>query len=103
MLALTPNAAEAVQMIVGNAELPESAGLRLQAQAASANGDGPMTLLTLDVVPAPEPDDTVVPGAPLYVDPDATDLVDDQVLDVELRGGEDLQFSIHPQAPDGQD
>jgi Fe-S cluster assembly iron-binding protein IscA len=99
MLALTPDAAEAVQMIVGSSELPESAGLRLQAQPVSGNGSGPMTLLVLDVVPAPEPDDTVVEGAPLYVDPDATDLVDDQVLDVEV-GGEDVHFSMHPQGPD---
>ena len=102
LLALTPNAAEAVHMIVQNSELPETAGLRLQAQAERGNGSGPTTLLVLDVVPAPEPDDTVVDGAPLYVDPDATELVDDQVLDVEV-GGEDVQFSIHPQSPDGQD
>jgi iron-sulfur cluster assembly protein len=102
MLALTPSAAEAVHTIVGDSELPDSAGLRLQAQPVSGNGSGPMTLLVLDVVLAPEPDDTVVSGAPLYLDPAASDLVDDQVLDVE-ESGEDIHFSMHPQAPDDQD
>jgi iron-sulfur cluster assembly protein len=97
MLALTANAAEAVHTIVDNSELPESAGLRLQTERDSRNGHGPTTALVLDVVLAPDPDDTVLEGAPLYVDAAAADLLADQVLDAELAGS-DIRFSLRPQA-----
>jgi iron-sulfur cluster assembly protein len=97
MLAVTPNAAEALQTIVANSELPDTAGLKLQATIASNNGHGPQTNLFLDVVLAPDPDDTRVDGAPLYVDSAAADMLADKVLDAEV-GSDDIEFSIKPQA-----
>ena len=101
MLALTQNAAEAVHTIVAKSELPDSAGLRLQAEHDSSNGNGPSGLV-LDVVLAPDPDDTVVDGAPLYVDSAAADLLADQVLDAELEA-DDIRFSLRPQPLDDTD
>jgi iron-sulfur cluster assembly protein len=99
MLALTPNAAEALHAIVANAELPDTAGLKLQARLESNNGHGPETNLFLDVVLAPDPDDTRVDGAPLYVDSTAANLLADKVLDAEVSGDgeDDIEFSIRPQ------
>jgi iron-sulfur cluster assembly protein len=99
MLALTPTAVEAVHSIVDDSELPESAGLRLQAEHDSRNGNGPSTGLVLNVVLAPNPDDTVIDDAPLYVDSAAADLLADQVLDAELAGS-DIHFSLRPQPLD---
>jgi Fe-S cluster assembly iron-binding protein IscA len=101
MLALTQTAAEAVHTIVAKSELPDSAGLRLQAEHDSSNGNGPSGLV-LDVVLAPDPDDTVVDGAPLYVDSAAADLLADQVLDAELEA-DDIRFSLRPQPLDDTD
>jgi iron-sulfur cluster assembly protein len=101
MLAVTPNAAEALHTIVANSDLPDSAGLKLQAHPEQTNGHGPTSNLFLDVVLAPDPDDTMVDGAPLYVDSAAADLLADKVLDAEI-GGEDIEFSIRPQS-DGVD
>jgi iron-sulfur cluster assembly protein len=97
MLAVTPDAAEALHTIVANAELPDTAGLKLQARPEANNGHGPSTNLFLDVVLAPDPDDTRVDGAPLYVDSAAADLLADKVLDAEVNGGDDIEFSIRPQ------
>jgi iron-sulfur cluster assembly protein len=99
MLAVTPDAAEALHTIVANAELPDTAGLKLQAHHESSNGHGPSTNLFLDVVLAPDRDDTRVDGAPLYIDSAAADLLADKVLDAEVNGdgAEDIEFSIRPQ------
>jgi iron-sulfur cluster assembly protein len=98
MFAVTPDAAEALQTIVANAELPDTAGLKLQAHPESNNGHGPTTNLFLDVVLAPDPDDTRVDGAPLYVDSAAADLLADKVLDADVSGdgAENIEFSIRP-------
>jgi Fe-S cluster assembly iron-binding protein IscA len=100
MLALTPTAAEAIDAIVADSELPESAGLRISAQHPStSNGNGPQADLLLDVVSAPDPDDTSVDGTPLYVDSATADLLADKVLDAEMAGSK-VEFTLRQQSPD---
>jgi Fe-S cluster assembly iron-binding protein IscA len=97
MLAVTDDAVQALDTIVANSELPDTAGLKLQARPESNNGHGPTPSLFLDVVLAPDPDDTRIDGAPLYVDSAAADLLADKVLDAEVHS-DDIEFSIRSQA-----
>jgi iron-sulfur cluster assembly protein len=90
MLTITPDAADAIRAVLGAKE----GGVRISTEAfASSNGAGPH--LTLEVVPAPEPDDEIVDaaGAELYLDPVAVDALDGKVLDAE-READAVRFSV---------
>jgi iron-sulfur cluster assembly protein len=88
MLTITPDAADALRAVLGAKE----GGVRIATEAPS-NGTGPT--LTLEVVPAPEPDDEVVEadGAQVYLDPVAVDALDGKVLDAE-READAVRFSV---------
>jgi len=95
MLALTPTAAEVVDSIVSNENLPETGGLRItseQSSAEEADTDPPQRDLHLAVVEQPETGDELVEGTHIYVEPGETaELLDDKVLDAEVKGNE-VQF-----------
>ena len=97
MLALTQNAAQAVETIVSGADLPDSAGLRISATPMSENSAGPRQQLRLDVVPEPSPEDSVIEGAPLYVEPDTAEYLQDKVLDAEIEESQ-VHFTLHERA-----
>ena len=92
MLELTPTAAEVVNAIVSQQELPETGCLRItseQAALPSEDGTEGVRDIRLSVVDAPEGDDQAVDGAPVYVESGATaDLLDDKVLDAAVEGQE---------------
>jgi Fe-S cluster assembly iron-binding protein IscA len=96
LLALTQQAAEAVETIVSQPELPDSAVLRITATATSDNGARPAHELELAIVEEPAEEDIVVEEVPISVDPDALDFLDDKVLDAEVAEG-DVQFSLFRQ------
>jgi iron-sulfur cluster assembly protein len=96
MLALTPNAAEVVNAIVSQEGLPETAGMRITSEEGGIRADGsePSRDLHLSVVEAPENDDEVIEGAPIYVESGPTaELLDNKVLDADVRGQE-VQFRV---------
>jgi iron-sulfur cluster assembly protein len=98
MLSLTPTAAEVVEAIIGQEDLPETAGMRITSQAAgpSSNGSGPQRDVRFSVVEAPRAEDEVVEGARVYVEPGETaEMLDDKVLDAELSG-EEVRFQLVP-------
>ena len=97
MVALTPTAAEAVEAIVSQSELPDTAGLRIATQPVSENSSGPQAELRLDLVT--EPEDAVVEGTPLYVEPATAELLENMVIDADLKENQ-IQFSIRQQ-PEG--
>ena len=100
MLALTPTAAEVVDSIVSQQELPDTAGLRITSEEgeAAADGSGSQRDLRLSVVEQPEVGDALVEGSQVYVEPGETaDMLDDKVLDAEVEGNE-VRFSIAQQA-----
>jgi iron-sulfur cluster assembly protein len=99
MVALTPTAAEAVEAIVSQSELPDTAGLRIATQPVSENSSGPQAELRLDLVTEPEPEDAVVEGTPLYVEPATAELLENMVIDADLKENQ-IQFSIRQQ-PEG--
>jgi iron-sulfur cluster assembly protein len=103
MLALTPTAAEVVESIVSNEELPETAGLRITSEEspAASNSEGPLRDLRLAVVEEPESGDELIEGAQIYVEPGETaELLEDKVLDADVSGSE-VRFSLLQQtSPD---
>jgi iron-sulfur cluster assembly protein len=103
MVALTPTAAEAVEAIVSQSELPDSAGLRIATQPVSENSSGPQAELRLDLVTEPEPEDAVVEGTPLFVEPATAELLEDMVIDADFKENQ-IQFSIRqlPESPGGE-
>jgi Fe-S cluster assembly iron-binding protein IscA len=99
MLALTREAAQAVETIVTQPEVPADAVMRITGGAAQNNGTGPAQELQLSVVENPEPDDVVVQGLPMAVEPTTIQFLDDKVLDAEVvEGG--VQFKLYQQ-PEG--
>jgi len=102
MLAITESAAEAINALVSRGAMPEGSGARIASDGA---GEG----LELALVPGPAEDDTVVqgPGATVYLEQTAAQVLGDKILDVERyneNGGEEqLRFAIVPQGgPNGQ-
>lgn len=92
MLAITENAAEAINTLVQQGEMPEGAGARI---ASDGSGEG----LELALVPGPAHNDTVVEGqgATVYLDQSAAPVLADKTLDLERfaeDGEEQLRFAI---------
>jgi Fe-S cluster assembly iron-binding protein IscA len=100
MLALTKEAAQAVETIVAQPSAPEDAVMRVTGGAARNNGTGVAQELQLSVVEGPEPDDVVVQGLPIAVEPTTIQFLDDKVLDAEMvEGG--VQFKLYQQPEEG--
>jgi iron-sulfur cluster assembly protein len=91
MLSLTPTAAEAVETICSQPEIPESAGVRITRGGGEPGGG---VELRLAVVEGPAPGDQQVPDARVYVDSEVADFLDDKVLDAEVSG-EQVRFGLH--------
>lgn len=88
MLSVTTNAADLIAQVVGQAQLPESAGLRI---SSNTPDDGPApTGYTAEIVAGPHPLDQEVPGgaAHVYVEAEAAPELDDAVLDAAVDGDE---------------
>lgn len=96
MLTLTPAASEAVETIVTQMGPTENAGLRISAAGSATDDAAPSGELQLSVVPEPEPEDAVVEGAPIYVEPETAEFLEDKVLDAEVDE-EQVRFSIYEQ------
>ena len=95
MLAITPNAAEAIKGVVNSSGLPEEAGLRIaRPLAEDQRGAG----FELTVAPLPAEDDQVVEesGAHVFLEPQAADVLDDRKLDADIRGDQ-VRFVLEAQ------
>jgi iron-sulfur cluster assembly protein len=96
MLTLTPTAAQAVEAIVSRSELPDSAGLRISAPAPAQDSAAPSGSLQMGVVEAPQPDDEIIEGSSLYLEPGTAQFLDDKVLDADVEGDQ-VRFSFSEQ------
>jgi iron-sulfur cluster assembly protein len=87
LLTVTQTAAETLDNIVASAQhqVPEAAGVRIVPGDVAPDGSTTFGLLLAE---SPEPSDQVVETgqAPVFVDPDAADLLDDKVLDAQVMG-----------------
>ena len=97
MLAITEDAAAAIQRIVGSSGLPEGAGLRITQELNAETEGAPRTDLRLSIVAAPEEGDQVLDPEPIFVDPDAAGFLDDKLLDADVVD-DDVRFSLGVQA-----
>jgi Fe-S cluster assembly iron-binding protein IscA len=95
MLAITEEAASAIDGIVTARELPGEAGVRLSVHSAGSDGEGQREI-RLDVVEAPQAGDEVLEGAAVFLEPEAAAALDDKLLDADLSG-ERVQFAVRPQ------
>lgn len=97
MLALTEDAAQAIDGIVNAAELPEGAGLRITTEEATQDDGQTRTDLRLALTEGPEEGDQVVEGSNVFIEEGTAELLDDKLLDAEVSEGE-VQFSLLHQA-----
>jgi Fe-S cluster assembly iron-binding protein IscA len=93
MLTLTENASTLIKNLADQTAVSENAGLRISPAAGSAD-------LTVDLTPAPEPEDQVVEsaGARVFLEESAALALDDKVLDAQLDEGGAVRFAIGTQA-----
>lgn len=92
MLNVTENAQAAVKGLTTEAELPDSAGLRIALADDQAQ-------LEVSLVPQPEPTDQVLDTeeAPVYVAEDTAPILEGQTLDA-TQTAEGIGFSLQPNA-----
>jgi iron-sulfur cluster assembly protein len=96
MLAVTNQAATAIDDIIAAGELPEEAGVRITTEVDPLADSAPGPKVQMEIVEAPEPDDQVLPEAAVFVEPEAAALLDDKLLDAE-QSGEKVQFALRQQ------
>ena len=100
MLALTKEAAVAVETIVTQPEAPRTRSCGLPAAGPTATGPGRRMSFWMSVVQEPEPEDVVVEGLPMAVEQATIRFLDDKVLDAEVvEGG--VQFKLYQQPEEG--
>jgi len=97
VLAISEDAATAIRSIVGATGVPAGAGLRITREVNTDESGEPRTDLRLSVVAEPHEGDEVLDDERVFIDPDATELLDDKLLDADVLG-EDVEFSLDVQA-----
>jgi Fe-S cluster assembly iron-binding protein IscA len=92
MLALTENACNAVQALIASA--PEDAGLRIST-TQPANGNAG-TVFSLAVTNGPHPNDEVLQqeGARVFLEQEASVMLDKQTLDAEMDDAQQVSFFV---------
>jgi Fe-S cluster assembly iron-binding protein IscA len=93
MLAVTSQAATAIDNLLATRELPEDAGLRISTEIDVSGDDGPAPAVQLELVEAPGLGDQVLEDAPVFVEAEAARLLQDKLLDAELAGDR-LRFAL---------
>lgn len=94
MLTLTNNAALVITSITDRPEVPDGSGIRIAADVDDMNS------LELVVAPTPTDGDKVVEerGARVFLEPNASTLLDDMVLDADVDDQGQAQFFLASQA-----
>ncbi|MGI8773985.1 MAG: HesB/YadR/YfhF-family protein [Actinomycetota bacterium] len=95
MLAITPSALEAIQGITSQPGVPEGAGLKISGQTTPEG-----TAVELSLAESPEESDQVLQAqdAHVFVAAPLTELLDDKVLDAEVREDQ-IAFRLLEQSP----
>jgi iron-sulfur cluster assembly protein len=93
VLAVTEDAATAIDSIMASSGLPEGAGLRITQEANAERG----TDLRLSPVESAEEGDEVLEDVRIFLDPEAAQFLADKLLDADIEGGQ-VRFSLDVQA-----
>jgi iron-sulfur cluster assembly protein len=96
VLAITEDAATAIDSIVASSGLPEGAGLRITQELSAESGET-RTDLRLSLVESAEEGDEVLDDVGIFLDPEAADFLDNKLLDAD-REGDEFRFSLEIQA-----
>jgi iron-sulfur cluster assembly protein len=97
VLAITEDAATAIDSIVASSGLPQGAGLRITQELNPQSGQEGRTDLRLSVVESAEEGDEVLDDVQIFLEPEAADFLDDKLLDADVEGNE-VRFSLDIQA-----
>lgn len=92
VLTLTSQASSQIRGLIDRPDLPDTTGLRIATDPASS-------ALTLSLAAVPGEDDQILDdaGARVYLDAQAAQLLDDQVLDVATSADGRVGFSLESQ------
>ncbi len=101
MLAITEDAATAIDSIVASSGLPQGAGLRITQELNPQSGQEGRTDLRLSVVESAEEGDKVLEDVQIFLEPEAADFLDNKLLDADVNGDE-VRFSLDIQAESQQ-
>ncbi|MGH3783764.1 MAG: adhesin [Pseudonocardiaceae bacterium] len=96
MLTITETAAQVINTLISDSQMPEGAGLRIAPQQERSE------TLEISVAPEPAEQDTIVEsaGATVFLEPHAEEALRNQILDVQpaVQGdGSQYQFAVIPQ------
>ncbi len=97
MLAITEDAAAAIDSIVASSGLPQGAGLRITQEVNTESEGKARTDLRLSLVESAEEGDEVLEGAQIFLEPEAAGFLDNKLLDADVDG-EQVRFSLDVQA-----
>jgi len=97
MLAITEDAATAIDSIVASSGLPQGAGLRITQELNTQSGQGGRTDLRLSVVECAEEGDEVLEDVRIFLEPQAAALLHNRLLDADVEGDQ-VHFSLDIQA-----
>lgn len=95
MLAITNEAASAIDSIVTAREMPDEAGVRLSMHAGENGAE--QGEIRLELVEAPQSGDEVLEQAPVFLEPQAAAVLDDKLLDADISGAQ-VQFAVREQS-----
>jgi iron-sulfur cluster assembly protein len=97
VLAITEDAATAIDSIVASSGLPQGAGLRITQELNTQSGQEGRTDLRLSVVESAAEGDEVLEDVQIFLEPEAADFLDNKLLDADIEGDE-VRFSLDIQA-----
>jgi hypothetical protein len=97
VLAITEDAAAAIDSIISRSGLPRGAGLRITHELNTEAEGKPRTDLRLSVVEAAEEGDQVLEDTRIFLGPQTAELLSDRLLDADMEEGE-FRFSLDVQA-----
>jgi Fe-S cluster assembly iron-binding protein IscA len=97
VLAITEDAAAAINSIVARSGLPEGAGLRITHELNTQAEGEARTDLRLSVVEAAEDGDQILEDTHIFLEPKTAELLSDRLLDADMEDGE-FRFSLDVQA-----
>lgn len=101
MLAITETAAQAINSLVADNQMPEGSGLRIARQQGHTSRPEELGLF---IAPGPAEEDSVLEsnGARVFMEPIAVTALEDKELGVERvtsqDGGEQLHFTVDPKS-----
>ncbi|MBS1878124.1 MAG: Fe-S cluster assembly protein HesB [Actinobacteria bacterium] len=98
MLAITDDAAVAIDEVLTQREMPSEAGVRLTTETSRTEDGADSLSLRMELAPKPESGDEVLENAPVFIEPETAPLLEEKLLDAD-RSGDGVRFTLLDQTP----